>query len=279
MTQYYRNNDKALPSDTAAMGRIVREGALIAGGARAILLQVANPDVGRGVADHSDFADRALDRLRTTLTYVYCITFGSPDEKRVISKQVTAVHRQVKGPAYTALNPRLQLWVAATLYDSAVLLYERCLGPLDANTAAAAYQQYRVLGTALQMREGMWPADRLAFREYWNHMLDDVEVTDAARGVCHDLLYPKHIPLLLRAGMPLIRLLTAGLLPERIRILYGIEWNPQRQRRFERFSATVRAVYPHIPVSIRQFPKTYCLWDMRRRLAHGVQPITADKHR
>src|SRR5699024_2202748 len=109
----------------------------------------------------------------------YCITFGSPEEKQIISQQVTVVHQRVKGPGYTALNPRLQRWVAATLYDSAVLLYERCLGPLDASTAAAAYQQYRILGTALQMRDDMWPADRSAFHEYWNHMLATVEVTDA----------------------------------------------------------------------------------------------------
>jgi uncharacterized protein (DUF2236 family) len=50
------------------MRLVAREGALLAGGARAILLQIAHPAVGRGVAEHSDFAGRPLDRLRATLT-------------------------------------------------------------------------------------------------------------------------------------------------------------------------------------------------------------------
>lgn len=251
------------------MAGVAGEGALLAGGARAILLQVANPPISRGVAEHSDFADHAVDRLRATLTYVYCIAFGSPDEKRAISEWVNTVHREIKGPGYSALDPELQLWVAATLYDTALLLYERWLGPLDDATATAVYQQYRLLGTALQMRPEMWPPDRAAFRDYWRHMLDTIEVTAAARGICQDLLYPRRVPIVLRAAMPLNRLVTAALLPERLREAYGFEWNPRRQRRFDRFSRFMRAVYPRIPAGVRQLPKTYYLWDMRRRLARA----------
>lgn len=260
--------DKRYQAETTAMAMIAREGALLAGGTRAILLQVAHPGVGRGVSDHSDFTHRVVDRLRATLTYIYCLAFGSPEEKQVICERVTAVHRKVNGPGYTALNPELQLWVAATLYDTATRLYDRWLGPLDDATAAAAYRQYRILGTALQMPEDLWPANPSAFNGYWNHMLDVIEVTDGTRAICQDLFYPKHIPLWLRVGMPLNRLVTAGLLPPRIREAYGLEWDARRQRRFDLFSATVRAVYPHVPVSIRQLPKTYCLRDMRRRMPH-----------
>ncbi|MGH3435096.1 MAG: oxygenase MpaB family protein [Sciscionella sp.] len=259
--------DNKVPSDTDAMATIVREGALLAGGARAILLQIAHPSVGRGVADHSDFANRAVDRLRTTLSYIYCVTFGTQQERREISRLVSAIHRKVTGPGYAALDPELQLWVAATLYDTSAMLYRQWVGPLDEDAAEAAYQQYRVLGTALQVRDEMWPADRAAFRDYWDHMVATVEVTDHARGVCHDLLHPTSLPLPLRAGMPVNRFVTAGLLPERLRQAYGIRWDERRQQRFERFTRTVNAVYPMLPTTVRELPKTYFLWDMRRRFA------------
>src|SRR2546423_11823956 len=118
-------------TQNAEMRAVAREGALLAGGARAILLQVAHPAVGRGVVEHSDFAYRPLDRLRATLTYVYCVTFGTPEEIERVAEMVTAAHRNVVGAGYRATDPELQLWVAATLYDTALLVYEDLFGPLD----------------------------------------------------------------------------------------------------------------------------------------------------
>jgi uncharacterized protein (DUF2236 family) len=120
------------------------------------------------------------------------------------------------------------------------------------------------------MREAQWPADRAAFRAYWNAMLARVRVTDAARAVCRDLFHPRRVPLWMRAAMPLNRLVTAGLLPAPIRDAYRIEWNARRERRFNRFSNSVRILYPWLPTPVRQFPKTWYLHDMRRRLAHGA---------
>ena len=151
-------------AENAEMQRVAREGALLAGGARAILLQIAHPAVGRGVAEHSDFAGRPLDRLRATLTYVYCVTFGTPEEMEAVAAMVNAAHRKVTGAGYRASDPQLQLWVAATLYDTAILVYEELFGPQDAAVADRVYEQYAVLGTALQVPSELWPADRAAFR-------------------------------------------------------------------------------------------------------------------
>ncbi len=254
--------------DTGAMAGIAAEGILLAGGMCAILLQVAHPAVARGVARHSNFTWRAMDRLRATMTYVYAMTFGDPEERRVIRDHVNRVHRGVNGPGYDAFDPDLQLWVAATLYHTSRMLYERWVGHLDRDTAEAAYRQYRVLGVALQMRDDQWPADQAAFRSYWKDTLDRLQVTDAARGVCHDLFHPRCIPAWMRAAMPLNRLITGGLLPERLRDAYGIEWNARRAWRFHAFSNGTRLIYPHLPRTIRQLPKTWYLHDMRRRLAH-----------
>ena len=253
--------------DNAEMRRVAREGALLAGGARAILLQVAHPAVGRGVAEHSDFATRPLDRLRATLTYVYCVTFGTPEEIEAVSARVTATHRKVAGPGYRASDPELQLWVAATLYDTALLLYEELFGPLDPARADRVYEQYAVLGTALQVPSGLWPSDRHAFRTYWDRMIDALEVSDAARRVARDLLAAEHAPLVLRAAMPVNRFLTAAWLPELIRTQYGLSWDNGRQRRYNLLRTVSAPVYRLLPVPIRELPKTWYLRDMRKDLS------------
>ena len=249
------------------MRTVAREGALLAGGARAILLQIAHPGVGRGVAEHSDFAGRPLDRLRATLTYVYCVTFGTPEEIEAVAATVTAAHRKVAGTGYRASDPELQLWVAATLYDTAILVYEEFFGPLDAAAADRVHEQYAVLGTALQVPTELWPADRVAFRVYWEDMIDSLEVSGDARRVARDLLSASQAPLILKAAMPLNRFLTAAWLPERIRAQYGIGWDQSRQRRYNQLMTLTRPAYRLLPVPLREAPKTYYLREMRRHLA------------
>lgn len=254
-------------ADNTEMRTVAREGALLAGGARAILLQVAHPGVARGVAEHSDFATRPLDRLRATLSYVYGVTFGTPEESRAVAAMVTEAHRAVAGAGYRASDPELQLWVAATLYDTAVLIYERLFGPLDPTAADTVYRQYALLGTALQVPDGRWPADRTAFRAYWDRMVGTLEISDDARRIARDLLHPEWAPPLLWAAMPLNRFLTAAWLPEPLRRQYGIGWDAGQQRRYDAVMTVGGALYRRLPVPLREAPKTWYLRDLRRRLA------------
>lgn len=259
--------------ENAEMRRVAREGALLAGGARAILLQVAHPAVGRGVAEHSDFATRPLDRLRATLTYVYGVTFGTPEEIEAVATTVTAAHRRVTGSGYRATDPELQLWVAATLYDTAMLVYEEMFGPLEPAVADKVYEQYAVLGTALQVPAGLWPADRAAYSTYWQHMIDTLEVSDEARRVARDLLSARNAPLLLKAAMPLNRFLTAAWLPDRIRSQYGLAWSEGDQRRYDVLKRFGSPLYRLVPAPIREAPKTHYLRAMRRPGSAGSRSL------
>jgi len=69
----------------------------VGAGAAAILLQIAEPGVGAGVNEHSNFSYRVLDRLRTTMTFVYCMAYGTPEEKKAICDMITKVHSSVNG--------------------------------------------------------------------------------------------------------------------------------------------------------------------------------------
>lgn len=230
---------------------------LVAGGGRAILLQIANPGVGLGVAAHSDFASRPLDRLHATLTFAYAQVYGTDADKRRVTRRVNAAHGPVsagptpESPGYSAFDPALQLWVAATLYDTAITVRELVYGPLDDESAERIYREYAVLGTALQMTPELWPPTRADFDRYFAEETAKLEVTPEARAVSKELLSARSLPLVLRAAMPLARLMTAGLLDERLRADYGFRWSPKQQRRFDRVIRVTRMVWPKLPRGIR----------------------------
>ncbi|MDI6104712.1 oxygenase MpaB family protein [Actinoplanes sp. NEAU-A12] len=267
--------DDGLFDDSAVIRRVAREGFLLAGGGRATLLQIAHPGVAQGVYDHSDFAERPLDRLRTTMSYVFGVLFGTVAEGRAISRAVAAIHRKVTGPGYRADDPGLQVWVNATLYDTAVLLYQRVFGPLTPAELDECFRQYSVLATSIGCPEDAWPADRAAFTAYWDRTVDTLRVGDEAREIAAALMRPRNIPIVLRPARPLNRLVTVGLLPEPIRAQYGFSWSAPRQRLFDAFFGTARVVYPRLPGRLRDGVKDYYLHDLRRRLNRRRDPLTA----
>ncbi|MFF2841464.1 oxygenase MpaB family protein [Paenarthrobacter sp. NPDC057981] len=241
------------------------EGVLLAGAGRAILLQIANPRVGHGVAEHSNFAERPMDRLRATMTYVYAVVYGSEEQVKAVRRAVNRAHAPVRRGAdessagYSAFDAESQLWVVATLYETAVTVYEQVHGPLDDDAADRIYREYARIGTALQLPASMWPADRSAFVEYWNAQVAALQPDAKALGVARDLLHPSGGPQLLRLAMPLARFLTAGLLPEHVRDAYGLEWSAGHERRFNRIMRTVGRVYPRLPQRVRHWPRDYYL--------------------
>ncbi|HEY8588915.1 MAG TPA: oxygenase MpaB family protein, partial [Naasia sp.] len=150
----------------AGYRELVAEGVLLAGGARALLLQLAHPAIARGVAEHSGFAADPTRRLLGTLTYLYALAFGTEEEAARAVREVGRAHRGVASAtepdAYSARDPGLQLWVTATLYDTTVQVAELTWGPLEPAVADEVYRESARIGTALGMPTGEWPADREA---------------------------------------------------------------------------------------------------------------------
>ena len=252
------------------MSDISREAILLAAGGRAILLQIAVPGIGHGVARHSDFDNDPLRRLHGTLTYVYALATGTDDDIAAVRRAVNRAHAPVRSaadadPAYTAMDPQLQLWVAATLYDSAMVMYERVYGPLPPDDADAIYAEYAILGTALQMPAGLWPVDRAAFRVYWDARVARLSVDEAVLGVQREVFFPRNVPAWIRVLMPLVRFATVGLLPESVRTLYDLRWTPGRQGRFDRLLRVTAAVYPRLPRLLRHAPQRFYLRRLRAR--------------
>ncbi|MBF4461665.1 MULTISPECIES: oxygenase MpaB family protein [unclassified Rathayibacter] len=236
---------------------LFREGLFLVAGARAILLQIAHPAVGQGVAEHSDFVHRALGRLHGTLSFLYVLNYGSPEQVRAVRRHVNRAHAVVRGPGYSAFDPELQLWVSATLTQSMLQLADEAFGPLDERTGDELVARGAVVGTALQLPAGSWPASRAAFERYWEEQLGQLEITPAARRVARDLLRDGIAAWYLRPFGPYLRLMTAGLLPAQLREPFGFHWNERQEARFEHALQRTVAVYRRLPIVLRTYPSRY----------------------
>src|SRR4051795_853118 len=109
--------------------RVNAEPVVFAGGGRALLMQVAHPGVGAGVEQHSTYASDPWGRLFRTIDIMMKMTFAAPEVSERQQRALAAMHRKVKGTTddgrrYSAFDPDLQLWVWATLVETALIGYE-----------------------------------------------------------------------------------------------------------------------------------------------------------
>src|SRR5579875_608921 len=160
-------------------------------------MQLALPPVGYGVLESkvegSQVTKHPLRRFRTTFTYIAVALLGTDDERDRYRAAVDRIHRQVRStPAspvrYNAMDPRLQLWVAACLYYGSVDLYQRMYGPMDEAAADAFYRHAARFGTTLQMPAELWPADRAAFARYWDEAVAATSIDAPVRDYLRDLM-------------------------------------------------------------------------------------------
>jgi uncharacterized protein (DUF2236 family) len=244
---------EGLIHDGAVIRRVWNEPLTVYGGGRALLMQLAHPGVAAGVADHSRFRADPTARLRHTLEIAGMLVFGARAEAEAAVAGMRAVHRTVKGPGYAADDPELQLWVHATLVDTALLLYERFLHPLTPAEAESYYQESTVVAEALGIPRSRQPVDLAEFRAYMGDMVDTLRVGVDARELARAVLHPP-LGWVAEPWLVLFRQLTVGLLPARLRREYGLGWDLPRQVALTAAELTARQVLPRIPLELRRVP-------------------------
>ena len=80
--------------------KINREGVVLFGWGRAILLQVAHPLVAAAIGDFSDFDQGAagyLRRMHRTVGAMLTLTFGTDADARAVLQRINRIHDQVEG--------------------------------------------------------------------------------------------------------------------------------------------------------------------------------------
>ena len=267
------------PDLEAQVWEAVDGAAAMLGGTANVIMQLSQAPVGHGVVesdvDSGNVMLHPAKRLRTTMTYLAIALAGTPQERRryrqAVDRSHASVHTKPDSPVeYNAFDPELQRWVAACLYVGAIDLYERMHGPMDDDTAEAWFLVGANFGTTLQMPPELWPADRAAFRAYWEQGLAEAHIDATVGAYFHDLLDLRMLPE--PVALPFRRFhrfVSTGLLPEPLRDQLGLAWTPRDQRRHDRLFRVVGAVSRRLPGPVRRFPLNAYLGDARRRMRSG----------
>lgn len=245
-----------------------------------VIMQLSQLPVGHGVASSTVDSGRVdrhpIKRTRTTLAYLVIALTGTDEERVAMRREVNRQHRQVRSGAdepvaYDAMDPDLQLWVAACLYKGvediqAVLGIEH-----DDDTAERLYRYCSRLGTTLQVKASQWPPTRAAFQEYWDANVATIEMDDLTRSYLQGIARAGFLPTPLSQLLgPLVELQTMGFLPPRFREELGLPWDAHRQRAFDVLMRSWAWVDRRVPPPIRKFPFNLYRWDTQRRIRRGT---------
>jgi uncharacterized protein (DUF2236 family) len=255
---------------------------LLAGSAN-VIMQLSRPGVGYGVVEsrvESGRIDRhPIKRARTTFTYLAVSVNGTAEQQAAYRRAVNGAHAQVystdESPvSYNAFDPELQMWVGACMYKGVVDIYKIFVGEIGDQVADQLFDEGIALGTMLQVPREMWPANQAAFDRYWDESMAQVHIDDEVR----DFLWPiaagrvrgVKLPALVQRRLDDFNLLiTGGFLPQRFRDEMALDWDAEKQRRFDRLMRRIRFVNDLLPTMVRQFPFNWMLKDLDWRIRTG----------
>jgi uncharacterized protein (DUF2236 family) len=237
---------------------------LLGAGPRALLLQLAHPEVAAGVDEHSDFRADPWSRLQATLRSYLTIVYGTGTAARAEIRRLNELHRSIRGRGYAARDPGLSLWVHATLVDTTIVAYDAWIEPLPGSVRARYYAETLPIGRAFGVPADRLPQDLDAFDAYVAGMLGadgPAHVSSVARELAWHVLNPPLGPVLpLFAGVPPVAYAwtlwpSIGLLPGSVRNEYGLGWGPLERAVAAWLVGAWRLWRPLLPAAFRQMPQ------------------------
>ena len=257
-------------TDDSIFRTVHREWVVAFSGPRALLMQATHPVAFAGFFAHTGALDEPYERLNRTAQVMDTIAFGDRAEADRMTRRVRAMHRRVRGelsepvgrwPAgtpYAADDPELLLGILATLVDSALLVFAKYVRRLTRDERDAYWQDYKVIGRLFALEDHQMPATIEDFDAYMHDMLtgDDLHVSDEARDIAIDIVMRPPVPLVARPLLEMANFITVGLLPERLRAMYGFSWDPARGLALETGAQyTKRLLVPFLPGFVRHVPR------------------------
>ncbi len=235
----------------------------------ALLLQVAHPVVGAGVAEHSDFKAAPWTRLIRIFRSVDRIVFGPENVAVAEAHRLRRLHAGIRGVdelgrPYHALDPDAYAWVHLTLVQLFVDV-QRVFGPpLAPSEEQLLYLEWRQVGRLMGIRDDHLPPSWADFRRDFDFVVERVlELNRSVEDVLAVVAHPKKPvpvvpgrvwdPLAGRAG-DLILLLSVGTLPPSLRQRFGVPWTASDDERFDRQVHRMRTVFGIVPGPLLRLP-------------------------
>jgi uncharacterized protein (DUF2236 family) len=260
-----RNTGEALAGlfgPTSLTWRLARETALFLGAGRALLMQLAHPWIANAVAEHSRAHVDRIGRFYRTFGLTFTMTFGTRDQAigaaRRLHRRHAAIHGILPrtigpfpgGSAYRANEIAALRWVHASLLDTSIVIYDLVLPPLTIEERERFYDENRLTAALFGIPQDSMPEHWSDFVAYMEAMVksDVLTVSEAAREVAKQIIAPQGVHM---SWPRWYWDLTAHLLPQSLREVFGLHYGEDERRRAERVVAWLQRVYPMLPQSLR----------------------------
>lgn len=250
------------PRGTSMLRRVQGERSVgLMYGQRALLIGALDARNYVGTALHSRYRDRPFKRLSATAKMFETVFFGTRAEADRVLAVVDGMHRKVEGtlpedggafPAgtpYSAHDPQLMLWTIAVAAESSAHFYELLVRGMGRGERDAFWRDWVRFGELFGMPRDAAPGSWEEFREWFDGRLASAEMglTDEARHVGRGVAFRIPVPRVESPLMEFHNLVLVGTLPERVRDLYGLEWDLRRELTFRAVTRAVRTSRPLSP--------------------------------
>lgn len=251
-----------------------------------VVMQLANPAVGHGVAEsrvESGRVDRhPIKRGRTTGLYLAVATLGSQEDRDFIHHEVKRIHDEVISTSdspvrYSANSQQLQLWVALCLIRFFVDQYELLYRPLTDAEREHVLALGEPLATVLNVKPRAWPATWDEYESVFVDGMGEARFAPPVREMLDDLCAFGPLDgklagsgtLLHRTLGPIHHSYTRFGIPAQARDRMEWEISPADLRRKRAIHSVARVADTVVPTPLRKL-YTVALWDMRTRRALGI---------
>jgi uncharacterized protein (DUF2236 family) len=223
--------DLGLLGPDSVAWRVIGHPVALVGGLRSLIVQSLHPLAMAGVAEHSDYRHRPLDRLRRTAQYVAATTFGDTETAQAAAERVRRVHRKVRGTdpvtglPYSADDPDTQVWVHAVEWHSFLAAYRTYAGGLSDEDQDRYLSEGVRIAALLGTPAEMVPGSRAEYRDYFESVRPRLCISEAARDAINFVVRPPLTRDLLAFQVPL-RITSAAALatvPRDLRAMAGID--------------------------------------------------------
>lgn len=165
------------------------------GGQRALLLQVADPRIAAGVADHSDWESHPFARLLRTMDVMLALSFGGTEVREAAVLDLAAAHAPVSGTqpdgsAYSATDADAGAWVFATLIDSMVVAERLFVGRFDDSDRERLWHEARRLAALMHVDRSL-PEGWAEFESYVADRVASLDPSDQSRAIAAAVIRPR----------------------------------------------------------------------------------------
>ncbi len=253
-------------SPDSTIWRINREQIILLGGARALLMQIAHPLVAESVYHHSYVFTKPVLRLRRTLDLTLSMVFGTVEEVQNATDEINRVHRPATGrldnaigdyqagTPYNPRNPKLALWVYATLIEGALHGYETYLHPLSAEDKQTYYEDSKKSIGLLGVKPSRLPSTYDGLMNYMQTVMTNGEIVvgETARKIAPYVLLQTRW-YLAPVSYPISKMTTI-LLPDPIREQYGFTMNRVETIMVQLGLKLTQKTVPRLPAVLRYVP-------------------------